>query len=123
MWTGVPTLIAGLPSSLGAFAKWRQVEYGIDINVTESIKLVLNPDTKDWSGASTDVGDNLYVDVCSLETPNRYDVSLCLRSGKTIVDSVGWHNIFIADVRPFDTGHLTSVRVAGKWYMELHARG
>lgn len=123
MWGGIPLLIAGLPATLVCYANWYQKLYGVHVHVTETITLTLNPDTKDWEGASSNEGENLYVSICSLEEADHYDVELTLRQGTDLVDSHTWHNVTIPPGRPFDTGALKHVLHETEWYYELHARG
>ena len=123
IWGLIPPLITGLPVRLVVYARWRQKIYGQDTDAIESFQLSYNAETKDWSGASSDRGENLLVDVCLLDEPGHYDVSLTLRYGTSEIDSYCWHDTVIEDKRPFDTGELKFVMLVDDWFYVVRARG
>lgn len=122
-WLTIVGLIAGKPVKLAVYARWKQDICAINVDAIESFQLSYNPDTKDWTGASSDKGLNLAVEICSLAEKDRYDCELILRNGTTVLDSHNWSNRTIADVRPFDSKLLEHVVDSKKWFYHLHAKG
>jgi len=122
-WGLIPPLIAGKPVRLVVFARWKQDHCAVNVDLIESFQLSYDAVTKDWSGASTNEGPNLAIEVATLAEKDHYDVELMLRNNKTIIDSHTWTNQTIPDVRPFDTGRLDHVIIERKWFYQLHAKG
>lgn len=123
MWGLIPPLIAGMPIRLAVYARWKQDHCAIDIDLIESFQASYDADTKDWTGASSNEGPNLAIEIATLGANNRYDVELMLRNNTDIIDAHTWHDVTIADVRPFDTGRLEHVVETKKWFYQLHAKG
>ncbi len=112
-----------MPIRLACYARWKQDQYGIDVDAIESFQLSLNKVTMDWAGYSSNTGTNLYVEIAPLGYGNRYDVEMILREGTTHIEEMTWSSVIVPNVRPFDTGRLESVTVAGRWFHQLHAKG
>ena len=123
LWAPIPPLIAGMPAQLAVYARWKQKSYGIDIDVIESFQMHYDAATKIWAGSSSDVLDNVRLEITTLAAANRYDVKIELRSGTAVTDSHTWWNQTIPDERPFDTGSLEHVLRPDLWFQQVHAKG
>jgi len=122
-WLGIGALVAGVPIRLASYARWKQDHCAVNIDLIESFQLSYNTVTTDWTGASSEEGPNLAIEICTLATPGLYDVEIHLRNNQVIVDTHCWSDVKITDKRPFDTGRLSHVIDSKNWFYEIHARG
>lgn len=116
---GLPSAyVAGVPSSLSAFARWH--EPGASWTIVDSFKLLPDGGLPGWIGASADVRLNLRVDVKRLAAPERYDILLTLRHGMAGLRTSAWLSVAIVKPPPFDSKVLTNALVLPGEFAQVH---
>lgn len=98
--------IDGYPSGLQAYAQWHEISSGRQVIRLETFRLTRIPGQPEWLGVSADVDYNLHLYLAQTAPPATYSITLSLRLGQEIVDSIEWSPVAIPQPEPWDTGTL-----------------